>query len=215
MTIGRTAVERYVFLNRMFPAIPFVLARRGLRVNLREDLNALTPRLRRYARALMSGDPGGSDQADDLVHATLIRALASRSLGEHSELVVRLYATLTQMHRGLAGGGQVSPARTAASATAFGMRTGATPVSSMVRRSKLTTSLMGLALEDREALLLVVLEGFDHDEAARILRIPKAMLLTRLTRARTVLETQLQITGRLRPGFDHDRPQAPYLRLVK
>ena len=71
----------------------------GLTLNLREDLNALTPRLRRYARALLSGHPGGGERADDLVHATLLRAMGARNVGNHSDLVVRLYATLTQLNR--------------------------------------------------------------------------------------------------------------------
>jgi RNA polymerase sigma-70 factor (ECF subfamily) len=186
----------------------------GLKVKLREDLNALTPRLRRYARALMSGDPGGSERADDLVHATLIRALGSRNLGAHSDLVIRLYATLTQMHRGIAGG-QTGDAPAAIKPMAFGTRVGMKPASTLVRQSKLTTSLMSLPLEDREALLLVALENFDHDEAARILHVTKTVLLARLTRARIAMEAQLQIHAGAPRSLDHDRPQVSHLRLVK
>ncbi|WP_158811878.1 hypothetical protein [Beijerinckia sp. L45] len=179
-------------------------------MKLREDLNALTPRLRRYARALMSGDPGGSERADDLVHATLIRALGSRNLGVHADLVIRLYATLTQMHRDIA---DEQPGRAQSRSAVFGARTGAKPASANVRQSKLTIGLMSLALEDREALLLVALENFDHDEAARIVHVTKTVLLTRLTRARMTLEAQLQI----HPGATRnaDQGHVSYLRLVK
>lgn len=184
-------------------------------MKLREDLNALTPRLRRYARALMSGDPGGSERADDLVHATLIRALGSRNLGLHADLVIRLYATLTQMHRDIASDGHRGKTPAAAKPTPFGTRPAATPASSLVRQSKLTTGLMTLTLEDREALLLVALENFDHDEAARIVHVTKPVLLARLTHARTAMEAHLQIpTGTFRSA-DHERSHASYLRLVK
>ena len=182
-------------------------------MDLREDLNALTPRLRRYARALMSGHPGRCDRADDLVHATLLRALASRTIGPHADLVIRLYATLTQLNRDVAAPGK--PAR----ALAQSPRAGRAPSSfalSAVRQNRLTMGLMNLPLEDREALLLVALESFSHDEAARILHISRASLLARLTQARRGLD------GSWRPwsgaetvrGQAQERP-ASHLRLVK
>ena len=41
--------------------------------------------------------------------------------------------------------------------------------------------------EQREALLLVVLEGVSYEEAARILGIPIGTVMSRLSRARTAL----------------------------
>jgi RNA polymerase sigma-70 factor (ECF subfamily) len=184
-------------------------------VKLREDLNALTPRLRRYARALMSGDPGGSERADDLVHATLIRALGSRNLGLHADLVVRLYATLTQMHRDIASDGYRGKTTAAVTPTPLCTRSAAKPASSLVRQSKLTTGLMALTLEDREALLLVALENFDHDEAARIVHVTKTVLLARLTHARSAMEAHLQMPPGTLRSVDHERGHASYLRLVK
>lgn len=180
-------------------------------LKLREDLNALTPRLRRYARALVSGQPGGSDQADDLVRAALMRALGFRHHGTHGDLVVRLYATLILLHRDmvLAGETQASSGPRAVS-PALSNTAGA---SAAVRPGKLASALMSVPLEDREALLLVALDNFEHGEAARILRISRAAFLTRLTRARLALETQLTV----RPARQHgerDRHQS-HLRLVK
>jgi RNA polymerase sigma-70 factor (ECF subfamily) len=181
-------------------------------VKLREDLNAMTPRLRRYARALTSGHPGGSDSADDLVRATLMRALGFRNHGTHADLVVRLYATLIQLNRDIAASGESkTPVVPKPPHHSHPLGTPAPPLA--VRPGKLTTGLMSLALEEREALLLVALDNFDHGEAARILRISRASFLTRLTRARLALESQL----RTRPGRapdDHDRHHS-HLRLVK
>ena len=58
-----------------------------------------------------------------------------------------------------------------------------------------------LPAEQREALLLVVLEGFSYREAAGILGIPEGTLMSRLGRARATLRN---MTGaveepRLRP----------------
>ena len=75
--------------------------------------------------------------------------------------------------------------------------------------------MRSLPLEDREALLLVALEGFDYGDAARILRVPRATLLTRLTQARSALGDLL--TARPEPARRPSIGQgngAPHLRLV-
>ncbi len=181
-------------------------------MELRDDLSALTPRLRRYARALATGHPGGSDVADDLVHAALMRALGSRNLGTHADLVIRLYATLTQLYRDIAGGEQARVMKgkpSLVSQQAVPAQTSAL----IVRQSKLTLGLLSLPLEDREALLLVALENFDHGEAARILRISRTALFSRLTRARVALAAHLQ-TRQTRAVEERERHPS-HLRLVK
>ena len=157
-----------------------------VRSTLREDLNALTPRLRRYARALATGGAGSSELADDIVHATLMRAMGSRHLGVPTDRMVRIYATVTQLHREVAASGRQALAagvgRPSASAAGFAPH---------APRTKMAAALMNLPLEDREALLLVVVEGFDYGDAARIIRISRSQLLGRLTQARTAFDKQL------------------------
>ncbi len=181
-------------------------------MNLRDDLNALTPRLRRYARALLSGHAGGCERADDLVHATLLRALNARNVGLHADLVVRLYATLTQMHRDIAA----PPGATRVAALPARAGRGSAFALSAVRQSRLTIGLMNLPVEEREVLLLVALEGFSHDEAARILHVTRAMLLDRLARARHSLDGRLHLVAETRdqplPGRERS---GSHLRLVK
>ena len=46
-----------------------------------------------------------------------------------------------------------------------------------------------LAAEQREALLLVVLEGMSYSEAAEVIGIPMGTLMSRLGRARAALKT--------------------------
>ena len=60
-----------------------------------------------------------------------------------------------------------------------------------------------LPLEQKEALLLVTLEGLAYKEAADILNIPLGTLMSRLGRARAALRT---LTG---------SPAEPHLRTVK
>ena len=176
-----------------------------VRSTLREDLNALTPRLRRYARALATGGPGASELADDIVHATLMRAIGSRHFGTSADRVIRVYATVTQLHREIATSGRQ------AMAAGIGLQVpSGTALASVPRSTRMASALMNLPLEEREALLLVVVEGFDYGDAARILRIARSQLLSRLTQARTALDSTLGT--RVEPA---SRTQSvPYLRLV-
>ena len=184
-------------------------------MSLRDDLNACTPSLRRYARALATGQPGGSALADDLVQAALVRALGARQIGSSGELAVRLYATVTQLHRDLLVAGRQARAAGAGRPTLVS----SAPAPDLVRRTRLSAGLMSLSLEEREALLLVSLEGFDYADAARILRVSQPVLLARLTDARQRLDTALKTPRPHQPST----PQAlaprrgrdvPYLRLV-
>ncbi len=165
----------------------------------------MTPRLRRYARALVSGGSGACDVSDSLVHATLMRAIGARAIGSAADLPIRLFATVTQLHRDLA------PAERSEVAASAGRRlsSGSSPAPAPVDR--LAAALLHLPVEEREALLLVTLEGFDHAVAARILRISRPVLFERLTRARTALGSALAAQP---PAPTPASSRVPYLRLV-
>ncbi len=176
-------------------------------MDLRDELNAMTPRLRRYARALATGSPTSCEVADDLVHATLMRALGARYVGGSNDLAVRLYATITRLNRDVAVVGRSAVAAGSGRPALVASTVGGPSAS---RHSKLSAGLLSLPLENREALLLVTLEGFDHDDAARILRVSRSVLIGRLTQARTALDAFLQA----RPSGKPKPRDVPYLRLV-
>ena len=172
---------------------------------MRDELRVMTPRLRRYARALVSGGAEPCDVSDTLVHATLMRAIGARSLGGAADLPVRLFATVTQLHRDLA------PAERSEIVAGAGRRSTSGVASAPVASDRLTAALLHLPLEEREALLLVTLEQFEHAVAARILRISRPVLFERLTRARTSLGQALDAPASVRVT---DAVRVPYLRLV-
>ena len=158
---------------------------------LRDDLNLCAPRLCRYARALVTGQPGPSEIADDLVHAVLLRTweagTALRLAGR--DLHLHLYTLLTEWHRErLAAGRMGGKAHMEKeNFSAGGPRAaGNLPVPASPR-DKFAAALLALALEEREALLLVVLEGFSYAQAARILKISRTVLIMRLACARAAL----------------------------
>lgn len=174
---------------------------------MRDELSAMTPRLRRYARALVSGGAGTCDVSDTLVHATLMRALGARALGGASELPIRLFATVTQLHRDLL------PAERSEIAAGVGRRPAVGGAGAPAPVNRLAAALLQLSLEEREALLLVTLERFDHAVAARILRISRPVLFERLTRARTALGESLAASTAV-SAVAEAATRKPYLRLV-
>lgn len=142
----------------------------GTRVDFFQTLEALTPALRRYARALFAGV--GLAAAEDLVQSALqlaasqIRAKQFRPR-DAGEARLRAYEILTD----LAG---------------RKMRDGAAPRPSP-RYPAIVHGLAELPHDERAMLLLVALEGFAYDDAARIAGVTREVTLTRLMRARAML----------------------------
>lgn len=169
----------------------------------REAIETLTPGLRRYARALT----GLGNAADEIVQATLMRTIEEERRWRDDELKTRVYRTLTQMNR--------QRQRTQAvrrQGEALHGRGGAA-VKAGSRREAISKALDVLATEEREALLLVVLEGFSYQEAAEIIGAPKATLFARLMRARAALAAAQGHEARSRPSPPPSRNA--HLRVVK
>ncbi len=160
--------------------------------NSRAELDRLVPGLRRFARALVArnaDDPRLA--ADTLTRDTLTRAARA---GGPSNLRIWLYATLTTLNRARARG--ASGPTKADSANGLGV----------------TDALDALPLSQREALLLVVLEGFSYSEAGDALGLSRATVAALVARARVALEQRMDLA---RPSNARSTTRtAPYLRLV-
>lgn len=180
---------------------------------LRDDLNACAPRLRRYARALAAGHPGPSETADELVHAALRRALEQSSASRREDVHILLYSVLTELHRDSLRTAKIGASAAVEKGSFYGG--GLRPAESAPRffssRDSVSDALAALRLEEREALLLVALEGFSYAQAARILKISRPILLARLARARTAIGDSLAIS---QPPTK-TKPRPAHLRLVK
>jgi RNA polymerase sigma-70 factor (ECF subfamily) len=167
-------------------------------VDILDEIEACVPALRRYARALTRD----RDRADDLVQDCLERAIARRGLFRpHGPVRPWLFTILTNLHRNAcraerrhgevlaleAGPEPATPA----------------PQPDHLALAELARAIDTLPLEQREALLLVTLEGLPYAQAAAILHIPLGTLMSRLGRARAALR---DLTG---------NPAEPHLRSVK
>ncbi len=158
-----------------------------------EGLGEVVPALRRYARALCAG--AGPALSDELVQGALqsvgarVRARELRP-ADVEEARIEAYAALTAM---------------ATKRLSHAPRSGP-------RHPPIVQGLAELSVDDRVALLLVSLEGFGYDAAARIAGAPRETLLARLMRARAALAVDaLQAPG----AETGPRRAASHLRVVK
>ena len=147
------------------------------------------PRLRRYARALTRD----ASRADDLVQDTLLRALNKQHLWqEGTNLRAWLFTLMHNQHvndvrRSNRDGGNVDVTEMAAVLVA-----NTDPAASRKLR-ELERALGLLPLEQREAILLVGLEGMRYDEAAAVAGVPIGTVRSRLSRGREALRRILEI----------------------
>ena len=153
-------------------------------MNEAKRLVELIPRLRRYARALV----GDRATADDLVQDTLERAWAKLHLYRRgTDLRAWLFTVMHNVHVNRVRASRVTDtledempelAQRAPQGDALLVR-------------DLDRAIARLPAEQRAVLLLVTLEEMSYEEVARTLGIPIGTVMSRLFRARRVLETEL------------------------
>jgi RNA polymerase sigma-70 factor (ECF subfamily) len=163
------------------------------RGDLFQKIEAATPALRRYARALCCG--AGAAAADELVQTAIEQAAAQVRAREPSDGAAArhcAFRALTALARETCAG--------LAAPTAF------------TRQPAIAQALADLPFEERASLLLVALEGFSYDAAAHIADAPREALVARLMRARAALSAL-----DLRPTAPSDgaRRAGGHLRVVK
>lgn len=154
-----------------------------------DDIEASIPALRRFARALMRD----RERADDLVQDSLERAVAKRHLWRGDGPVQAwLFRIMINRYRDLQrqtpGPGHLIAIEDLASEPA---QRGSQETS--LALYEVQEAIARLPVDQREALLTVVLGGKSFDQAAGLLDIPKGTLMSRLARARATLRI---LTGR-------------------
>ena len=140
------------------------------------------PRLRRYARALTRD----SIRADDLVQNCLVRAIAKQHLWEQgTNLRAWLFTIMHNQHvnhvRHSVREGITVDLEDAPTMTAKPVAT------TRLELRDLERALGKLPTEQREAILLVGLEGMAYEEVAEVLGVPVGTVRSRLSRGRDAL----------------------------
>jgi RNA polymerase sigma factor (sigma-70 family) len=149
-----------------------------------ERLVDLIPRLRRYARALVSDRA----TADDLVQDTLERAWAKLHLYRRgTDLRAWLFTVMHNVH--------VNKVRATRATDTLDdempeLAQRAAQGDSLVVRD-LDRSIALLPADQRSVLLLVTLEDMSYEEVARTLGIPMGTVMSRLSRAREKLRAMM------------------------
>lgn len=154
-----------------------------------EELTALLPRLRRFARGLTHD----AADADDLCQQTIERALKARQQWQEG---TRLDAWVYRIMRNQWI--DEARARTRRSQTFVhedeGMNVGMAgheDAENLVELGNVGRALARLPEEQREAVVLVLVEGFSYKEAAEIVGVPQGTLTSRLGRGREALMREL------------------------
>lgn len=151
--------------------------------SLVSQIEALIPRLRRYARALVR-DPVA---ADDLVQDSLAQALAKIHLWEEgTDLRAWLFTILHNRHISLAR--QAARQRRVVELQKF--KPGSELLPNQIARLELRDlerAMARLPEEQRSLILLVGLEGMSYEEAASVVGLPVGTVRSRVSRGRATL----------------------------
>ena len=139
------------------------------------------PRLRRFARVLAKR----ADIADDLVQETLVRAIAAQSqFAAGTNLRAWLFTILRHARAAAIRRDSRNPIMPFEDVREPAVSGGQEERQAM---RDLALAFARLPKPQQEALWLIVVEGLDYAEAARILDVPQGTLRSRLSRARDAL----------------------------
>jgi RNA polymerase sigma-70 factor, ECF subfamily len=150
-------------------------------------LEAEIPALRRYARYLTRD----ADRADDLVQDSLERAIAKRRLWHQPE---NLRAWLFALQRNVYLNQLRRLARRPAEVPmdqVFGESGQGEAQTDRLMAREVLMALETLEPEQREVLVLVVVEGLLYKEVATVLGLPAGTVMSRLSRGRAQLRKTL------------------------
>jgi RNA polymerase sigma-70 factor, ECF subfamily len=147
-----------------------------------QSVEATIPALRRYARSLTRD----ADIADDLVQDTLVRALRSEHLFHGGEVRSWLYTILTNLNRNRLRSLARRPLHASLEDNDAPDMAGPEGGGRDIERALAT-----LVEDQRNTLLLVVLEGLTYREVAEVQGVPIGTVMSRLARARAQIKSFL------------------------
>ena len=157
-----------------------------------DQLVAVLPRLRRFARGLT----GSSVEADDLVQAACERALARRHQFQEGtrfdswmfRIVQTIWIDQICSREVRKTDGDIGEDR-------LGSDEPVRRVEARLTLAEVRRAVDRLTPDQRAALLLVTVEGLSYKEAAEVVDVPVGTIMSRLARARIALQLQLEAGG--------------------
>ena len=154
-----------------------------------DELVAVLPRLRRFARGLA----GSASEADDLVQAACERALARAHQFQEGtrfdswmfRIVQTIWIDQLRARDVRKESGDVEDER-------LGSDAAVRSVEARLALSEVRRAVDQLPAEQRSVLMLVTVEGLSYKEAAEVAGVPVGTIMSRLARARIALQQQLE-----------------------
>jgi RNA polymerase sigma-70 factor (ECF subfamily) len=169
--------------------------------DLHQVIEALIPRLTRYARVLTRDLAA----ADDLVQECLTRALGRMHLWEEgTDLRAWLFTILHHQYVSLARRQARQRANTELQKSYCTLAVSPTQTTRLELRD-LERALAALPEEQRSVIMLVGLEGMRYDEAASLVNLPVGTVRSRVSRGRETLRKMTELF----PGRHAPRPHMP------
>ena len=160
-----------------------------------DQLIAVLPRLRRFARGLA----GAASDADDLVQAACERALAREHQFQEGtrfdswmfRIVQTIWIDQLRARDVRKEDGDVAEDRLGSDAAVRG-------VEARLALAEVRNAVERLPPDQRTTLMLVTVEGLSYKEAAAVAGVPVGTIMSRLARARIALQQQLDAGGGIR-----------------
>src|SRR5579863_1099446 len=167
-----------------------------------DQLIAVLPRLRRFARGLA----GAASDADDLVQAACERALAREHQFQEGtrfdswmfRIVQTIWIDQLRARDVRKEDGDVAEDRLGSDAAVRG-------VEARLALAEVRNAVERLPPDQRATLMLVTVEGLSYKEAAAVAGVPVGTIMSRLARARIALQQQLDAGGGIRRRANNAR----------
>ena len=160
-----------------------------------DQLIALLPRLRRFARGLT----GSAVDADDLVQAASERALARRhQFQEGTRFDSWMFRIVQTIWIDQIRAREVRKEQSDLGEDRLGSDEPVRRVEARLALAEVRQAVDRLPPDQRTALMLVTVDGLSYKEAAEIVQVPVGTIMSRLARARVALQLELDAGGGLR-----------------
>jgi RNA polymerase sigma-70 factor, ECF subfamily len=154
-----------------------------------DQLVAVLPRLRRFARGLT----GSAADADDLVQAACERALArAHQFQEGTRFDSWMFRIVQTIRIDQIRSRDVRKEEPEAEGERIGSDEPVRRVEARLALDEVRRALQDLPAEQRTALLLVTVDGLSYKEAAAVAEVPVGTIMSRLARARVALQARLE-----------------------
>jgi RNA polymerase sigma-70 factor (ECF subfamily) len=164
-------------------------------MSFNDQLVAVLPRLRRFARGLT----GSAVEADDLVQAACERALArTHQFQAGTRFDSWMFRIVQTVWIDQIRARDIRRTESEDAARQVGSDESVRRVEARMALREVQAAIVTLPPEQRAALLLVTVEGLSYKEAAEVAAVPVGTIMSRLARARLALQAKFETGGALR-----------------